>query len=338
VAPRPDNHGLCEELVKMNPTKVVVIDKPGANHLKALDTLPASVNVEVSNQAALLREFAQEADVILNGIPDGFLLRDIFTHATHLRWIHSLSTGVEKILFPELVASPVILTNARGVFKRSLAEFVIGAVLYFAKDFRRLIRSQQAGAWQPFEMDEAYGKAMGIVGYGATGRACAERAYPLGMEILGLRRRPELSRGDPWLKAILGPGELDSLLAESDYVVLATPATPQTRRLIGKAEFAVMKASAVLINIGRGSLVDEAALIDALEQGRIRGAALDVYEIEPLPPGHPFYRLENVLVSPHCADHTPGFSERDMEVFMQNLQCFLNGEPLHNVVDKRAGY
>ena len=322
----------------MTPLKVLVIDKPGANHLKVLDTLPASVNVVVSIQAAVLRESVQEADVILNGIPDGHLLRDIFTHATRLRWVHSLSDGVEKILFPELVASPAILTNARGVFKQSLAEFVIGAVLYFAKDFRRLIRSQQAGIWQQFEMEEAQGKAMGIVGYGETGRACAERARPLGMKILGLRRRPELSRGDPWLEAVLGPDGLHGLLAQSDYVVLAAPDTPQTRRLIGKVEFAVMKASAVLINVGRGSSVDETAMIDALEQGRIRGAALDVYETAPLPFGHPFYRLENVLLSPHCADHTPGFYELDMEFFMQNLQRFLNGEPLKNVVDKEAGY
>ena len=322
----------------MTPIKLVVIDKPGANHLKVLDALPSSVNVVVSNQVALLRESVQEADVILNGIPDGHLLRDIFTHATRLRWVHSLSDGVEKILFPELVASPAILTNARGVFKRSLAEFVIGAVLYFAKDFRRLIRSQQAGVWQQFEMEEAHGKVMGIVGYGETGQACAERARPLGMKILGLRRRPELSRGDPWLEAVLGPNGLHSLLAQSDYVVLAAPDTPQTRRLIGKAEFAVMKASAVLINVGRGSSVDETAMIDALEQGRLRGAALDVYETAPLPSGHPFYRLENVLLSPHCADHTPGFYERDMEFFIQNLQRFLNGEPLRNVVDKQAGY
>jgi phosphoglycerate dehydrogenase-like enzyme len=245
---------------------------------------------------------------------------------------------VEKILFPELVSSPAILTNARGVFKRALAEFVVGAVLYFAKDFRRLIRSQQAGVWQQFEMQEVHGKVMGIVGYGETGQACAERARSLGMKILGLRRRPELSRGDPWLEAILGPNGLHSLLAQSDYVVLAAPDTPQTQRLIGKAEFAVMKASAVLINVGRGSAVDEAAMIDALEQGRLRGAALDVYETAPLPSGHPFYRLENVLLSPHCADHTPGFYELDMEFFMQNLQRFLNGVPLRNVVDKQAGY
>jgi phosphoglycerate dehydrogenase-like enzyme len=303
-----------------------------------LDALPAPVNVVVSNQAALLRESVQEADVILNGIPDGHLLRDIFTHAIRLRWVHSLSDGVEKILFPELVSSPAILTNARGVFKRALAEFVVGAVLYFAKDFRRLIRSQQAGVWQQFEMQEVHGKVMGIVGYGETGQACAERARSLGMKILGLRRRPELSRGDPWLEAILGPNGLHSLLAQSDYVVLAAPDTPQTQRLIGKAEFAVMKASAVLINVGRGSAVDEAAMIDALEQGRLRGAALDVYETAPLPSGHPFYRLENVLLSPHCADHTPGFYELDMEFFMQNLQRFLNGVPLRNVVDKQAGY
>lgn len=318
--------------------KLVVIDQPGASHLKALDSLPASVKVVVSNQPDLLRDSAQDTDVILNGIPNGHLLRDIFPLATRLRWVHSLSAGVEKILFPELVASPVILTNARGVFKRSLAEFVIGAVLYFTKDFRRLIRSQQAGVWQPFEMEEAHGKVMGIVGYGETGSACAERARPLGMKILGLRRRPELSKDDPWVEAIFGPDDLHRLLAQSDYVVLAAPATRRTRRLIGKAEFAAMKTSAVFINIGRGASVDEAAMVDALEQRRIRGAALDVYETEPLPSGHPFYRLENVLLSPHCADHTPGFNELDMEFFTQNLERFLNGEPLRNLVDKEAGY
>jgi phosphoglycerate dehydrogenase-like enzyme len=160
-----------------------------------------------------------------------------------LRWVHSLSDGVEKILFPELVASPAILTNARGVFKRSLAEFVIAGVLYFAKDFRRLIRNQAAGIWQQFEMEEVHGKVMGIVGYGETGRACAERARPLGMKVLGLRRRPELSKGDPLLDTVFGPIGLHELLERSDYLVLAAPATPQTERLVGKAEFEIMKAS-----------------------------------------------------------------------------------------------
>lgn len=318
--------------------KLLVIDQPGANHLKVLGALPSSIEVVVSNQADLLHQAAPDADVILNGIPNGHLLRDVLPLAPRLRWVHSLSDGVEKILFPELVASPVILTNARGVFKRSLAEFVIASVLYFAKDFRRVIRSQQAGLWQPFEMEEAHGKVMGIVGYGETGKACAERARNFGMKILGMRRRPELSRGDPLLEGVLGAGELNHLLAQSDYVVLAAPATPQTWKLIGEAEFALMKPSAVLINVGRGSSVDEKAMIEALERGRIRGAALDVYETEPLPPGHPLYRLENVLLSPHCADHTPGFRELDMEFFIENLQRFLNRELLTNVVDKEAGY
>jgi phosphoglycerate dehydrogenase-like enzyme len=322
----------------MNPMKIVVIDNPGGNHLKVLDTLPSSIDVVVSNQARVLQQAAHDADVILNGIPDGHLLRGIFSHATKLRWVHSLSDGVEKILFPELVASPVVLTNARGVFKRSLAEFVIASVLYFSKDFRRMIRNQQAGAWLPFEPEEAYGKVMGIVGYGETGRACAEQAQALGMKVLGLRRRSELSRGDSLLNAVFGPSELHRMLTQSDYVVLAAPATPETRKLIGKAEFAVMKTSAVFINVGRGSSVDETMMIEVLEKGRIRGAALDVYETEPLPAGHPFYRLENVLLSPHCADHTPGFYEVDMEFFVQNLRRFTNDEPLGNVVDKKAGY
>jgi phosphoglycerate dehydrogenase-like enzyme len=316
----------------------LVIDKPGANHLKLLDTLPASTTVIVANQSILLREVAQQADIILNGIPDGHLLRGIFAHANRLHWVHSLSSGVEKIIFPELLASPVILTNARGVFKRSLAEFVLATTLFFAKDLRRLVRSQEAGIWEQFEMAEVRGKVMGIVGYGETGRACAERAQALGMRVLGLRRRPELSKGDPWLEAVFGSHQLHALLAECDYVVLAAPSTPQTQRLVGEAEFAVMKTSTVLINVGRGSLVDEAAMIEALERGRIRGAAMDVYETEPLPRGHTFYRLKNLLLSPHCANHVPGFGELDMECFIHNLQRFLRGEPLENVVDKDAGY
>lgn len=322
----------------MTPAKLLVIDNPGATHLKVLGTLPPSVDVIISNRPGPLLEAAPAAGIILNNIPDGHLLREIFPHAHRLRWVHSLSDGVEKILFPELVASPAILTNARGVFKRALAEFVIASVLYFAKDLRRMLRSQQAGAWQPFELQEVHGKLMGIVGYGETGRACAERAHALGMKILGLRRRPELSSGDPWLNAIFGPPGLRELLAKSDYLVLAAPGTPQSRGLIGKAEFAVMKSSSVLINVGRGSVVDESAMVNALAHGRLKGAALDVYETEPLHSGHRLYRLENVLLSPHCADHTPGINELDMEFFMQNLQRYLNGEPLRNVVDKQAGY
>lgn len=322
----------------MTRLSLLVIGKPGSSHLKVLDSLPASVKVTVSNLASELRESAAGADVILNGAHDAEMLRQIFPRAARLRWVHAMSAGVEKLLFPELVASLVILTNSRGIFSPALAEFVVGAVLFFAKDFRRLIRSQQAGEWQPFKVEDVRGKVMTIIGYGETGRACAERARALGMNVLAVRRRPELSQKDPWVEAIFPLKELPALLRQSHYVVLATPATPDTHALMGQAEFEAMKRSAVFINVGRGVCVDEAAMIAALENTRIRGAALDVYQTEPLPPDHPLYRLENVLLSPHCADQTSGTGERLMALFVQNLQRFMAGEALSNVVDKVAGY
>ena len=322
----------------MTPTTVLVIDKPGAPHLRAVEALPAPAQVIVSYELRSALDAASKAEVILNGLPDGELLRKVFVHAHRLRWVHSLSAGVEKILSPELCESPVRLTNSRGVFSRALAEFVVAAIFFFVRDIGRIVRSQQAGIWDPFDMDFVKGKVMGIVGYGATGRACGEMARALGMKVLGLRRRPELSQGDPWLAQVMGPDRLRDLVSQSDYVVLAVPDTPRTRKLMGEAELAAMKSTTVLINIGRGSLIDEGALIRALELGQIGGAALDVFEIEPLPPDHPFYRLKNLLLSPHSADHTHGYWELAVAVFLRNFERFLRDEPLENVVDKTEGY
>jgi phosphoglycerate dehydrogenase-like enzyme len=158
------------------------------------------------------------------------------------------------------------------------------------------------------------------------------------MKVLALRRRPELSREDPCVAQMFSPDQKHQMLAQSDYVVVTMPLTPESRGLIGEREFEVMKPGAVLINIGRGPVVEEAALIRALEQKRIRGAALDVFDVEPLPPGHPFYRLDNVLLSPHSADNTTGWKERSMQVFLENFKRFQRGEPLVNVVNKKLGY
>jgi phosphoglycerate dehydrogenase-like enzyme len=166
----------------------------------------------------------------------------------------------------------------------------------------------------------------------------AERARPFGMRIVALRRKPELSAGDPLLDATYPPGEINKILSDCDYVAAAAPLTPETRGLIGASQFAVLRPSAVIINVGRGPVIDEPALIQALESGKIRGAALDVFDTEPLPAGHPFYRLKNVLLSPHCADHTPGWLERAYDFFLDNFERFRKGEALQNVVDKAAGY
>lgn len=322
----------------MTPFFVLVLEKPEAEYLHALKSPPAPATIVIGDKLDWLEEVAPRADVIVNGMSQGSLLRAIFPKAARMRWVHSLSAGVEKVLFPELVASPVTLTNARGVFKRSLAEFVMGAVLFFAKDFRRLVRNQEAGVWEQFDPEEARGKLMGIVGYGETGKASAALARAFGMRVLGLRRRPELSRGDPLPERVFGPDRLREMLPACDYVVLSAPSTPETRGLIGEAEIACMKAAAVVINVGRGSVIKETPLIRALEQKRIRGAALDVFETEPLPSGHPFYRLENVLLSPHSTDRTPGWRGLSVDFFIRNLKRFQNGESLENVVDKAAGY
>jgi phosphoglycerate dehydrogenase-like enzyme len=322
----------------MMPAKVLVIEDPNAEYLRALDPLRAQTRIVVSNQPDLLLEEAPQADIILAGYLKVDLLPAIFPKAAKVRWVHSLRAGVEKVLFPELIASPVIFTNARGAYKRQLADFAMAAVLLFAKDLRRMIENQEAGVWAPFDPDDVEGKVMGIVGYGEIGRACAERARLFGMKILGLRRRPDLSEGDPLLEKMFAPAHLREMLSTCDYILLAAPNTAATRRLIGRAEIDAMKPSAVLINVGRGSLVDEEALAEALERHRIRGAALDVFETEPLPSGHRFYRLKNLLLAPHCADQVPLWRERAVEDFIRNFERFCRGEALENVVDKNAGY
>jgi phosphoglycerate dehydrogenase-like enzyme len=201
-----------------------------------------------------------------------------------------------------------------------------------------MIRSQQAGLWDPFDIAEISNQTIGIVGYGDIGRAIATRAKAMGMTVLALRRRPDRSREDVCVDEVLPLSAKPELLSRSDYVAVAAPLTPETRGLIGEPELRAMKPEGVIVNVGRGPVIDEGALIRALQQNWIRGAALDVFDEEPLPAGHPFYALENVLLSPHCADHTPDWLPQAMRFFLRNFERFYKGEPLLNVVDKKAGY
>jgi phosphoglycerate dehydrogenase-like enzyme len=264
----------------------------------------------------------------------------IWPLAKKLRWIHSMSAGVEQILFPELVNSDIPLTNARGVFKRSLAEFALLGMLYFAKSVPRLLEQQRERKWDTFMVDWMVDRRVAIVGYGEIGRECALLAKALGACILATRRRPELLDGDRILDKAFPLNGLHDMLREADYVVLAAPNTPETKHMISDAAFAAMKPNAVLINVGRGSVVDEAALVRALEKKQIAGAALDVFETEPLPPASPLWSMANVLISPHCTDRTkdPDWLDLAMRRFVTNFHHFIKGEPLEFLVDKRAGY
>jgi phosphoglycerate dehydrogenase-like enzyme len=315
---------------------LLVIADPSAPFLTELSRLPEHMGVVVSDDPVKLGQAAREADAILYAATKAGLLKGVLPQATRARWIHSLWTGVEGILTPEMLAHPAQLSNGRGVFRWPLADWVMAAMLHFSFDLGRVIRQQQAGVWEPFLATMLEGKTLGIIGYGSIGSAAASRAKGFGMKIAALRRKQ--GQTDPLVDAFYSPPQLKDLLASSDYVLLATPLTAETRGMVGAAELAAMKPSAVLINVGRGPVVDEVALLQTLESGQIRGAALDVFTVEPLPAGHPFYRMTNVLVSPHTADRVEGFLGPPVEAFLENLERFLKGEPLENLVDKHAGY
>ena len=317
---------------------VVVLGNPTSNHLKLLERLPDTVRLIATADEEHALAQAAEADVIVCDMGKAKLLKAMLPHAAKLRWIHSVSAGVEALLFPEMLAHPATLTNGRGAYKRSLAEFVIAGAMYFAKHMPRLLADQKAHKWEQFYMEELFGTTMGIVGYGEIGRAAAEKAKEFGMKVLALRRRPELSSSDPLVDRVYTHADLHEMLAQCDYIVAAAPNAPGTLDLIGEAEFAVMKPNAVIINVGRGPVINEKAMVGALASNKIRGAALDVFDVEPLPAGHPLFDLPNVLLCPHSGDRVVGWLETAVEVFLSNFDRFEKGGELMNIVDKKAGY
>ena len=323
----------------MSHSPLLVLTAPGDNNIPLLAELRQRATIVVGDSAPDFASAVGDAEIILNWAGSLALLREVFLLAGRVRWIHSRSAGLEQVLFPELVESEIILTNGGGVFSPSLGEFVLAAILYFAKDFRRLIRNQMNSIWEPFDVAMISGQTLGIVGYGSIGRAVAARARALEMKVLALRRRvAQQPKEDLLIDRVYGSEQRLEMLSRCDYILVTLPLTEQTKGLIASAEFAVMKKNAVLINIGRGPTIDERALIEALLENRIRGAAVDVFDQEPLPRGHPFYSLENVLLSPHCADHTSGWLDNAMRFFLAQLARFRHGETLLNIVDKASGY
>ena len=323
----------------MNKISVLVLSDPNEPQLSMLEELRETANVLIGNSPDAFKKAAAGAEIILNWSGSLSLIREVFLMSPVIRWIHSRSAGLERTLFPELIASDVIMTNGSGVFSPSLGEFVLGAILYFAKDFRRMIRNQMAVIWEPFDVLPIAGHTVGIVGYGDIGRAVATRVRAMGMKVLAVKRHVSAKdNSDSLADQVYTPDHLIEMLSRCDYVVVSTPLNAETHGLIGEAEFAAMKPSAVIINVGRGPVIDERAMIKALSERKIKGAALDVFDEEPLPSGHPFYKLENVLLSPHCADHTPDWLDNAMRFFIAQFERFRHGEPLLNVVDKKLGY
>jgi phosphoglycerate dehydrogenase-like enzyme len=318
---------------------LLVLSDPNESQLSMLDALRETASVAIGNSPEAFQNAAGSTEVIFNWSASLALIREVFLMSPAVRWIHSRAAGLERTLFPELIASDVIMTNGSGVFSPSLGEFALGAILFFAKDFRRMIRNQMAGIWEPFDVLPIAGQTVGIVGYGDIGGAVATRVRAMGMKVLAVKRHvPAKSNSDRLADQIYSPDRLLAMLPHCDYVVVAAPLNAETQGMIGEAEFAAMKSTAVIINVGRGPVIDERAMIMALSERKIKGAALDVFDEEPLPNGHPFYRLESVLLSPHCADHTPDWLDNAMRFFLAQFERFRRGEPLLNVVDKKLGY
>lgn len=258
--------------------------------------------------------------------------------APRLEWIHVRFAGLDRVLFPGLIESAIPLTNGKGVFSQSLGEFILLGVLYFAKDVPRMWRARADRRWDVFDVREARGETIGIVGHGDIGRAVARRAKAFGMRVLALRRNISPRAGDEDVDRIYHSSELHAMLPECDFVAVAAPLTQETEGLMGPAEFASMKPSAIIMNVGRGPVINEAAMIEALRTKQIAGAWLDVFEQEPLPADSPLWAMDNVFLSPHCADNTRDWLDDAARFFAEQFARWKRGEVLKNIVDKRAGY
>jgi phosphoglycerate dehydrogenase-like enzyme len=293
-------------------------------HIRIVDTAPSA-------------EIGGNITAILTWAGPKQLLRETFLACPKLRWIHSRGAGVDSVLFPELVESNVVLTNGKGVFSSSLGEYALAAILYFAKDISRLRRQQAARLWAPFDVERIEGQTVGIIGYGDIGKAVAERVHAMGMRVFATRRQIPPTP-DPLIERYFASSDVCAMVALCDYVVAAAPLTEDTRHMISDSVFAAMKSSAIFMNLGRGPVVDEAALIKALAERKIRGAALDVFEIEPLPSTSPLYGMEQVLLSPHSVDNTHDWLDRAMDLFLHQYSRFKKHEPLLNIVNKQLGY
>lgn len=322
----------------MGKITVVVLGGTQEPALKRLSELGPDVNLKFADKAADVGPELAEARVVFQWAGNREELKRVLAGAPRLEWIHGRYAGLDAILCPELIESSVPLTNGRGSFSQSLGEWVICGALYFAKDVPRMLRSKAARHWDTFDVLELSRQTMGIVGHGDIGRAIARRAKAFGMKVLAVRRDTSPRTGDEDVDQVFANADLHKMLPLCDYVVAAAPLTPQTRHMIGAPEFAAMKPSAIVMNVGRGPVIDEAAIAVALETKQIRGAALDVFEVEPLPAESPLWGMDNVLISFHTADHTKDWLNDAVQLFIDQFQRWRSGEPLKNVVDKRAGY
>jgi phosphoglycerate dehydrogenase-like enzyme len=327
---------------------------PAVEESRLLKIQQAAGSMQVVNAAdteTALREI-ERADAFF-----GKLTPDLLRKARRLRWVQAPTASLEHYIFPELADHPCWLSNMRGLFSDVIADHVMGFVLCFARNFHQYFRQQQRGVWEPVggeaartdfvsgpgvvnAIDRAHRHlsdcTLGVVGVGQIGAEVLRRASAFGMRVVGV---DPVATSVPGLDCeVWSPDKLPQLLQQTDFVVIAAPHTPETFKLFRLPQFEQMKHSAYLINIGRGVIVDLADLTTALERGLIAGAGLDVCEVEPLPPVHPLWRMDNVIITPHVAGTSPRIAERHLETLLENIRRFIAGQPPATLVDKRRWF
>jgi len=320
----------------ISPAQAWVLPKHFADQLRR--DFPQHEFAEAWDRDAL-RRVLQEADAAFAAFVD----RDLVPTLTRLRWVQAPAAGVGHLLSAELIASPIVLTSARGVRARAIAEHVLAVTLALARQLPLAIRRQIEHTWALDEIERSgavrtlAGKWMGIVGLGAIGCEVARLAAAFGLRVAAVRKHTD--RAMPaGVEEVFGIERLFDMLLKSDVVVLAAPLTAETRQLVNRAALDAIKPGALLVNVGRGQLVDDDAVVAALGDGRLGGAALDVFTKEPLAPGSPYWELANVIVTPHSSGTMEDYWTPLVALFSENLRRFESGRPLINVVDKAAGY
>jgi len=312
--------------------------EPGALPRQRLDQIQALVPemcLQVTEDRGVIEGLLGDIEIVVRRFP-----HDLLPKAPKLRWFQQWGAGADWLLrYPEIGELGFSLTNASGVHAIPISEHIMSYLLAFARQLHVAIRAQGQHRWEEAEQRPVFelaGQTLLLIGVGDIGRRTAHVASSLGMRVLGVRRNPQIA--EPSIEAMFGPDRLLEILPQADWVVLTVPLTRETKDLIGERELAAMKPSAHLVNVGRGGTVQETALTRALQERLIAGAGLDVFEGEPLPADSPLWELPNVIITSHYAGSTPYYEERAMAIFIDNLRRYRDGEPLHNLVDKKLGY
>ena len=315
---------------------LVIHGVESSDEIPGIDRITDYVEISCAPDLDSMQRCLPKAEVLLGWNFRAKELRDAWYLAERLRWVQWSGAGVDAVLFPEFVASDVQLTNVRGVFDRAMAEYTLGLILAFAKRLPETFTAQTEHRWSYRLTEQTLGQKVLVVGVGSIGRTIGRLLKQAGFKVSGVGRSARDS--DPDFEQVYAVDTLVQSLETADYVVLIPPLTDQTRGLFGASEFSAMKSTARFINLGRGELVDEEALIAALTSGVIAGAALDVFLNEPLPENSPFWARENVIVSPHMSGDYHGFKATVAEVFLDNFERYRQGRELLNRIDKTLGF